>query len=191
MSKIFFTSDTHWFHENILKYSNRPWKDVDSMTKGLIKNWNSVVGKNDIVYHLGDVAMGGKGRLNELRDVLFSLNGTIRLIKGNHDDYILDPSCLSRFEWVKDYYEFKYTSRDHGKRKFVLMHFPLYTWHHAHRQTKDGKPYSICLHGHCHGGINQVNAETSRMDVGVDCNGYTPVWIEDIIDIMNYRTYKK
>ena len=52
--KIFVTSDTHWFHNNIIKYSNRPWEDVDLMSEALIRNWNNVVGEKDIVYHLGD-----------------------------------------------------------------------------------------------------------------------------------------
>ena len=187
--KIFMTSDTHWFHENIIKYTNRPWNGIDDMGEALIKNWNNVVGKGDIVYHLGDVAMGGKKRAGELSSILNRLNGTIRLIKGNHDNYVLDEPCVSRFEWVKDYYELKYTSPNHGKKKFVLQHYPLYTWNNAGRINKKNQPSTICLHGHCHGSIDQVNMKTTRMDVGIDSRGYAPIWIENIIEIMNYRTY--
>ena len=48
--KIFLIGDMHFMHRNIIKYCNRPFKDVEDMTEKLIKNWNSVVGKNDIVY---------------------------------------------------------------------------------------------------------------------------------------------
>jgi len=187
--KIFVTSDTHWFHTNIIKYSNRPWADTDQMGEALIKNWNSVVGKGDIVYHLGDVAMGGKKRADELSSILSRLNGTIRLIKGNHDNYVLKSPCVDRFEWVKDYYELKYTSPSHGKRKFILQHYPLYTWNNAGRTGKDGSCLTICLHGHCHGSIDRINNLTTRMDVGVDSNGYIPVLIDNIIEVMNYRKY--
>ena len=187
--KIFVTSDTHWFHTNIIKYSNRPWTDEEQMGKALIKNWNNVVGPKDIVYHLGDVAMGGKKRTGELCGILGQLNGTIRLIKGNHDNYVLQDPCVSRFEWVRNYYELRYVSPNHGKRKFIMQHYPLYTWNGAGKTNKDDSPYTICLHGHCHGSIDGVNRLTTRMDVGVDSNSYAPVWIENIVELMNYKKY--
>ena len=187
--KIFFTSDTHFFHERIIVYSKRPWNTVEQMNEGIIKNWNNVIGKNDTVYHLGDVAMGGAKRASELASILNRLNGNIRLISGNHDDYVLKSPCVERFEWVKDYHEVKYTSPSHGKRKFVLMHYPLLTWNSSGRKTKGGKAYSVQLHGHCHGNVDMINQGTTRKDVGVDSNGYAPVWIENIVELMNYRTY--
>ena len=57
--RIFFTADTHWGHRNIIRYCQRPFADVDEMNEALITNWNSTVGKDDIVFHLGDFAMGG------------------------------------------------------------------------------------------------------------------------------------
>lgn len=52
--KIWFTSDTHFGHKNILRFCKRPWNTVEEMDEGLIQNWNKVVGKDDIVFHLGD-----------------------------------------------------------------------------------------------------------------------------------------
>ena len=57
MSKVFFTSDTHFGHNNIIKYSGRPFKDANHMDEMLIKNWNATVSENDEVYHLGDVSL--------------------------------------------------------------------------------------------------------------------------------------
>ena len=53
-NNIFFTSDTHFNHENIIKYCSRPYVDKNEMNEDLIKRWNSVVKENDIVFHLGD-----------------------------------------------------------------------------------------------------------------------------------------
>lgn len=56
---IWFTSDTHFGHANIIKYCNRPYKDTEEMNADLIKRWNSTVGKDDLVWHLGDFSLGG------------------------------------------------------------------------------------------------------------------------------------
>lgn len=78
----FFTSDTHFYHANILKYCNRPFSSVEEMNEKLIENWNSVVGKNDIVWHLGDFSFGKKENVSE---IVPKLNGRINLVMGNHD----------------------------------------------------------------------------------------------------------
>jgi calcineurin-like phosphoesterase family protein len=84
--KIFIISDTHFHHENIIKYSNRPFKCVEEMDKEMIKRWNKKVGKEDLVIHLGDFALGNEKEVKELKDFL---NGTIFFLKGNHDHKML------------------------------------------------------------------------------------------------------
>jgi calcineurin-like phosphoesterase family protein len=95
------TSDLHFFHANIIKYSNRPFLDsdgnpnVETMNEGIISNWNEVVSKGDRVYILGDVAMGGKSKAPKLAEYLRRLNGEKFLVPGNHDTYILDSEeCM-------------------------------------------------------------------------------------------------
>lgn len=78
----YIISDTHFNHSNIIKYCNRPFKDVNDMNESIINNWNSIVKKEDIVYHLGDFFLGSKF---ELKDIVSRLNGQIYLIKGNLD----------------------------------------------------------------------------------------------------------
>lgn len=58
-AKVFFTSDTHFTHANIIRFCSRPFKNVEEMDETMIANWNRVVGENDIVFHLGDFCMGG------------------------------------------------------------------------------------------------------------------------------------
>ena len=68
----FFTSDTHFNHTNIIRFCNRPFKDVSHMNEMIISNWNRVVGSEDIVFHLGDFCLGGSA---EWVNVLNRLNG--------------------------------------------------------------------------------------------------------------------
>jgi len=72
--KIFIISDTHFHRENIIKYYNRPFKSVEEMDKEMIKRWNNKVGKEDVILHLGDFALGSEKEVKELKG---SLNGTI------------------------------------------------------------------------------------------------------------------
>ena len=84
MSKIWFTGDTHFSSERTLELSKRPFRSVEEMDKILIENWNSVVGENDTVYHLGDFGN---------YEIIKQLNGSINLIKGNYDRNDEVPSC--------------------------------------------------------------------------------------------------
>ena len=70
--RAFFTSDTHFYHANIINFCGRPFKNVEVMNETLIANWNSVVGADDIVFHLGDFCLGGSA---EWTNILNRLNG--------------------------------------------------------------------------------------------------------------------
>ena len=93
----FFTSDTHFNHANIIRFCNRPFKDVEQMNEVMIANWNSVIGKDDTVFHLGDFCLGGAA---EWTKILERLNGKIYLIMGNHDLKNIRQGFISRFEHV-------------------------------------------------------------------------------------------
>ena len=83
--KVFFTSDPHYGHRNIIKFCNRPYNDTKEMEQALIKNWNDVVSNNDIVFILGDIVWF-EGRNNTKR-ILDQLKGKeIHIIPGNHDN---------------------------------------------------------------------------------------------------------
>lgn len=168
------TSDTHFFHDNILRYCSRPFDSTYLMHKAFIENWNAVVTTEDIVYHLGDVAMGGAAKANDVKQILSQLNGKIKLIKGNHDTYVLRNPCFSMFDSVCSKTILNYNGID-----FQLTHHPPDEW------DKD----SISLHGHTHGAIDEDNLITTRLDVGVDSHNYTPISFDDIILTMKSRGY--
>ena len=88
MSKIFFTSDHHFGHSNIIKFCKRPFKDVEEMNEVLIERWNEKINPEDEVYHIGDFAMTKDNEL--VANILDKLNGTKYLIVGNHEDAALN-----------------------------------------------------------------------------------------------------
>lgn len=77
MSKIYLIADTHFNHTNIIKYCDRPFNNVKEMNETIINNWNKVIGKDDIVYHLGDL---GLGSFDELKGIFDRLNGKKYLV---------------------------------------------------------------------------------------------------------------
>jgi calcineurin-like phosphoesterase family protein len=163
---IFFTSDLHFNHRNILEYSHRPFPDLATMHRSLIVNWNSVVKPEDTVWVLGDFGFHAKGEGCENLAGLFDrLAGHKHLVKGNHDEK--NPKVM-KLPWasVSDLVTLRV-----GESRFVCCHYPLESWKNAH------KGY-LHLHGHCHGSLKRVIPH--RFDVGVDVEGYYPVTWESL-----------
>jgi len=171
---IWFTSDTHFLHENIVDYSSRPFLDVNHMTEGLIEKWNERVKNGDTVYHLGDFALTNNKKQATAVDLLLRrLNGQKFLIKGNHDR---DAVTGSR-HWVKvaDYMEIKVDIGEVHKQRIVMSHYPFRSWNQMHRGA-------IMLHGHCHGNLTHTGGKI--MDIGVDVHEYAPISLDAVLIFM-------
>jgi len=177
MSNIFFTSDTHAYHKNILKFcpTTRHGDNAEEMVELLVQAHNSTVGPDDEVWNLGDVSFGNdKQTLAFLR----RLNGKHRLILGNHDQVIKkNAEIWLFFESVSTEAEFKI-----GKQGFYLHHFAHRVWNKAHHGV-------IHLYGHSHGGLEGTPWGKS-MDVGIDARplGDMKPWhLDEILEIMKDR----
>lgn len=175
--KIFFVSDTHFGHSNIIQFCNRPFTNVEEMDKALIKNWNEKVPTDGLVFHLGDFAWGGYEVWKRVRS---QLNGEIILIKGNHD--VRNMSSTAEQEFFK-YVSWQMLIEIEG-RKIVLNHYPFLCYAGVYRDPK-GLVYN--LYGHVHSRLNAKGQDIERLkylfptqyDVGVDNNNYTPIsWYE-------------
>ena len=82
MGRIFVSSDLHFGHDREFLWGPRGFRSSIEHDEAIIANWNSVVEPEDIVYVLGDLMLGD----NEYgKSCVERLNGTIRLIRGNHD----------------------------------------------------------------------------------------------------------
>ena len=177
-NKVYFTSDTHFYHTNIIGFCKRPFKNVEDMNEMLITNWNRVVSQDDIVFHLGDFCLGGS---REWTSILDRLNGKIYLILGNHDMKNIRQGYINRFELVAMQ---MYIEVD--KQKIYLNHCPLLCYGGSYDGTWQ-------LFGHVHTSKNNTGKDASRLnmlfptqyDVGVDNNDFTPVAYEQIKGIIN------
>ena len=178
--KLFFTSDTHWHHENIIKFCNRPWGDIRTHDSALIQNWNSVVPVSGVVFHLGDFAM--TARIDYIKELVEQLNGTIYLVMGNHDyRNRFDREAIVKIFGGRVFDAVELTivdeERTNNHTNFHCTHHPLMFWNRG----------SYHLHGHVHGGPETTASERvpfhfMRHDVGVDNNGYTPISYNVLMD---------
>jgi calcineurin-like phosphoesterase family protein len=184
---VWFTSDLHFGHKNIIKYENRPFDSVDEMNEAIIYLWNDCIHEDDTVWILGDVAMG---KITDSLPLVERLNGIKRLVPGNHD------RCWSGhfergqgdkwYEWKKRYeavglsvqqsVEYIVGMRSDPDRGPVMMsHFP-------YSGESGGKPFDRypgtpdkgdwLLHGHVHGAWRQNG---KQINVGIDAWGGQPV----------------
>ncbi|WP_407892152.1 metallophosphatase [Lacticaseibacillus sp. N501-2] len=161
----FFIADTHFFHRDLLgqnDFAPRLFDSVEAMDTALIHAWNARVDDNDVVYHLGDIAMNPEQVPTDqaVLAILLQLNGRIRFIKGNHDYQSLfkflhknDPGWhgQAKFEFhpvgtiIKD---------DHTQ--FIMTHYPMLLG--ITKQT-------LNLHGHIHHNMVPI---AENLNVGVD-----------------------
>jgi calcineurin-like phosphoesterase family protein len=207
---IYFSSDHHFGHSNIIKYCNRPYSSVEEMNEKLIENWNATVKPEDTVYYLGDFSLSTK----PVKEITPKLNGHKLLIPGNHDFCHLSHSkskTPEKHEKCKKIYEdsgwtrvcrstgeiFCSTEPEHlidiglGRSKILylgLNHFPF-----PFSYVNDGRDFSkyqmnsesICgswlLHGHVH---NLWKVKDKMINVGVDVWDYKPVSVDQIMEIL-------
>jgi calcineurin-like phosphoesterase family protein len=164
---IYFTSDQHYGHQNIIKFCHRPFKDRDEMDEQMIANHNTLVTDEDIVYHLGDFAFIDPPLY------LARLKGREHhLILGNHD--YNRKTKLYLFTSVQDVLYLRYE----GIRFFLS--------HYAHRTWRNSSHGSFQLYGHSHGNLSEMGRS---MDVGVDAHSFCPISIDKVIERLSTRDY--
>lgn len=171
MANIWYTSDHHFGHHNIIKYCNRyKWvQTVEEMDALLVQRWNEVVGPHDTVWHLGDVFFKNYEATSKLK-------GRKNLIVGNHDykhkDFLRNNNWNVQSEAIYI---------DH-ENKLVMCHYPILDWPHKFQNY-------IHLHGHSHG--NKEGYDINAVDVGVDCWDLYPVSLSQIRNRIAHRKAKQ
>ena len=187
--KVFIVSDHHFFHNNIIKYCNRPFETVEEMNEVLVKNWNSVIGPDDHVYHLGDFCFGNVEKWNWCLEP-GRLNGHIHLILGNHDpERVFRPGTLiERFDSI----DFQKVLLIDGWTVY-LNHFPFLDF----SNNVDHKVMQLFGHIHSNpfsaGTITEEKMKSlkwNQYDVGVDNNDYRPISLARAMEIIKERRDK-
>lgn len=169
MANIFFASDHHIDHQNILTFTRsdgtrlRDFESLEHMQEHIVAKHNSVVGKNDKVYFLGDFAMSHKAQSLE---ILRRMNGSKVLIKGNHD--LCKPHAyLEHFKDIRAVHQFE---------GVILTHIPIHTQSLAR--------WGVNIHGHLHS--NQVTLDLAQIpdrryfNVSMEAINYTPISLEQV-----------
>lgn len=161
---IYFTSDHHFNHANIIKHCNRPFYSTENMDEEMIFRWNSTVKDNDEVYYLGDLTLGNWETAHKYTK---ALKGKIKFIEGNHDERWF--SHLNNNQKLPSIYELKV-----NKQMLILCHYSMQTWNGFYRGA-------IHLFGHSHGNLSGIG---KSMDVGVDSNNFYPVSLDEVLEKM-------
>jgi calcineurin-like phosphoesterase family protein len=193
MTNIFFTSDTHLGHKNIIKYCDRPFKDTDHMDEEIIRRWNETVPEDATVYLQGDIALGDIG---VSLPKIARLNGHKIAIIVNHDMLFSTYSKSHRERFASAYADvFQEVIGEEGTTitlngvEFRLSHFP-YTGDHtpddrhsAVRPVDGGMPL---IHGHTHttDKVTFSSKGTMQIHVGQDAWDFRPVSVEQIMQAM-------
>lgn len=152
---IFFTSDTHFSHANIIGYCNRPFSSVEEMDETIVDRWNAIVRPQDHIYHLGDVAMK-----RQHLGIVKRLNGHKRLALGNHDIFAVEDYLAAGFEKVCAYRVLD---------GMMFSHIPIHP-------SSVGR-FRANVHGHVH---NNETIAKPYLNVCVEVTNYTPRSLEDI-----------
>lgn len=205
----FFTSDSHLWHANIIKYSQRPqfdpndfmtvtddkgrpqevWKNnfikkskAREMTEFIIAKHNAKVSPEDTVWHLGDYSMGRSDRIIvDLR----RMNGNFKFIWGNHDDNLKAfKSVISYYSDLEKRVEFlgDYAEVIIQGQPMTLTHYAMRVWNGSHKGTWN-------LYGHSHGSLSD-DPHSRSFDVGVDCHNYEPISFHEVKAIMAKKLWK-
>lgn len=161
MSELFVISDTHFGHENVLKFEHegkplRPFSSLEEMHLTMLERWNAQVMPNDKVYHLGDVAWN-----KESLKILGLMNGKKRLVRGNHDRFKLNV--------YREYFDEIYGVRQIDG--IWLTHVPMHESCIVEPRTK------LNVHGHLH--ARRID-HPKYFNASVECIAYAPYPFEEL-----------
>ena len=171
---IWFTSDWHISHSNIIRYCNRPFSSIEEMNKAILDNFFSMVRKGDTVYFLGDLSFN-RNSIREVNKKIVDAGIRFVFIVGNHE--------YENIKLIKELFPETYdllSTRLQVRGKVVevtMCHYAMKVWHKSHFNSWN-------LYAHSHGSLKP---EGKQWDVGVDNNSFFPISINDIEKVMQLR----
>ncbi len=170
MPDIWFTADFHFGHNNIIRYCNRPFRNVEEMDQTILERLNASVKASDTLYFLGDFCIGSKARVLVHRKQIRCRK--IVALSGNHDKEA--RKLTEEFSWLNNLAEISVNGQP-----IVLCHYAMRVWNRSHHG-------SWHLYGHSHGRLPELPTSLS-MDVGVDTHDFRPWHYDEISRLMTAR----
>lgn len=180
---VFFTSDLHFGHFNILRYDSRPFASIAEMDAEIVARWNSVVKNEDVTYILGDVSWRSD---SETAELLKQLNGKKILIVGNHDD-IRNIGEKSQKEFAEIHFGYWEIFDKELHKKVILSHYPIHFWNGQRKGA-------IMLYGHVHNMLDHeavkdahklvdalLGIQSTMINVGCMHWDYTPQTLQQML----------
>ena len=169
--KRFLIADLHFGHENVIKYTSRPFVNAEEMNQRLIEFWNSVVGNDDLVYVLGDFTLSRK--MNVIKNLVNLLNGKKILIMGNHDT-----------RKPKDYVECGF---EVATKKPIMVEPGVILMHEPFENSSLIAPNYIYFFGHVHANKTLMDEYPNCMCVSVERIDYKPINLDECIKKLRKR----
>lgn len=169
--KRFLIADLHFGHENVIKYTFRPFVNAEEMNQRLIEFWNSVVGNDDLVYVLGDFTLSRK--MNVIKNLVNLLNGKKILIMGNHDT-----------RKPKDYVECGF---EVATKKPIMVEPGVILMHEPFENSSLIAPNYIYFFGHVHANKTLMDEYPNCMCVSVERIDYKPINLDECIKKLRKR----
>ena len=163
--KVWVWSDQHFYHKNIIRFSERPYMNIDEMTEVLIANHNDYVGKDDVCIWVGDVGFGNDRNIN---NVLRRCHGYKILVVGNHD---LNKGKVRHLDFDEIYPTYLLEN-------MLFTHYPM-----------NNIPWPwFNVHGHIHaGGHHDVVENPLHYNVNLEFHGYKPIDLDEVKRIVKIR----
>jgi calcineurin-like phosphoesterase family protein len=198
IKNVYFTSDWHLFHNNVLKFDKRPYDNVHDMHLDIEEKWNDLITEDDIVIYLGDLSFARREDNQYVLDMMNRLKGTIHFVMGNHDK-IDDIKKITKFSSVQDFLEVRITHfaespyhvgvMEKVETLFNCFHYPIFSWNKKHHG-------SYHVHGHCHGGLHHGEEDgyyTNKrvIDVGCMLHNYTPISYTEVMEKLKHVKIEK
>lgn len=176
---VWYTSDWHIGHKNIIAHSSRPFSDVDEMNAEIVRRYRKLVRPDDLVWFLGDVVWKAK-----YLDLVRDLPGRRYLVRGNHDRRTTDAKFRAAgFEQILTEATFNFRGI-----KCRLSHYPYAGYSTDPRYLELRPPRvegEVLIHGHSHvPPEKRVNLEFRSVNVGVDAWDFSPVHEDELFECL-------
>ena len=181
MGKIWVISDLHLNHDRKFIYQERGFKSIEDMNCAIIKNWNNVIAPSDDIYVLGDLCLGGSDSLDKNKELIEKLNGTLHIVRGNHDTF----ARLEMYRGCKNVVEVENVIYlDYKNYHFYMSHYPTIT----STLEKDSLEHCLLnLYGHIHEKEHFYKDMPFMYCVGCDAHDCKPILLDDIIKEMKNK----